>query len=94
MQCPSCGNTNADSARFCTRCGTPLLAAAPAAPPADLPPTIVVPILLDQKQQVASYWHTLLVVLIMLAVSASGQSRSKRVLTAGFSQTSRPWSRS
>jgi membrane protease YdiL (CAAX protease family) len=49
----------------------------------DPPPTIVVAPLLDQRQQVASYWHTLLVVVIMLAISLSGQTRSKKTLSVG-----------
>jgi class 3 adenylate cyclase/tetratricopeptide (TPR) repeat protein len=31
--CPSCGEQNPDRARFCLECGSPLAAAAPAAPP-------------------------------------------------------------
>jgi membrane protease YdiL (CAAX protease family) len=82
VRCSSCGNLNADTSRFCTRCGAPLaVAATPAA--ADLPPTIVVAPLVDQRQQVASYWHTLLLVLLMLALSYSGHARSQRALSAG-----------
>lgn len=81
MQCPSCGNGNADAARFCPRCGGALSSAGDGTP--EPAATVVVPNLLDQKQKVASYWHTLLIVVIMLAVSMSGQTRSKRVLRAG-----------
>ncbi|MDP9266998.1 MAG: CPBP family intramembrane metalloprotease [Acidobacteriota bacterium] len=49
----------------------------------DPPPTIIVPPLVDQRQQIASYWHTLLLVLLMLAISFSGQTRSKKTLSVG-----------
>src|SRR4051794_14444295 len=52
-------------------------------PIAEMPPTIVVEPLVDQRQQVASYWHTLFIVIVILAISLSGQTRSKKVLSTG-----------
>lgn len=56
-------------------------------PAPELPPTIIVRPELDQKQQVASYWHMLLMLVLMLGLSASG---AKRVERAESAHTPRP----
>lgn len=52
-----------------------LMSTTPAPEP---PPTIVVRPLVDQKQQVASYWHMLLIIALMLGMSATGARRVER----------------
>src|SRR3954471_24334950 len=52
-------------------------------PIAELAPTVIVEPLVDQRQQVASYWHTLFIVVVILAISLSGQTRSQKVLSTG-----------
>jgi membrane protease YdiL (CAAX protease family) len=81
--CPRCGAPDPGTGNFCARCGaqlheTPEAAAAAASAPAA---TIIARPPVDQKQQVANYWHTLLIVVIMLAVSFSGPTRHKATLT-------------
>lgn len=51
-----------------------LMSTTPAPEP---PPTIVVPPLLDQKQKVAGYWHTLFILALMLALSFTGARRAE-----------------
>ncbi|HTK96227.1 MAG TPA: CPBP family intramembrane glutamic endopeptidase, partial [Terriglobales bacterium] len=81
MDCPACGAPDPGTGNFCARCGAALRAAP--APVPEPPPTIVVPPIPDQKQQVASHWHTLLVVSLMLLISLSGPSRQKRTVRQG-----------
>jgi uncharacterized protein len=47
-------------------------------PVSELPPTVIVRPALEQKQQVANYWHTVAVVAILLLVSFAGANRQGR----------------
>lgn len=46
-------------------------------PAPEPPPTLVVPPVIDQKQQVASYWHTLLIFAFMMLLSFTGAKRAE-----------------
>lgn len=83
MNCPSCGSPNAEGPGVCVRCGAALAAAAIA----DAPPPTVAGEALGQKQQVAPYWHTLLIIAIMLGLSFTG---ARRVQRAEKAHTPRP----
>ncbi|HSE50241.1 MAG TPA: CPBP family intramembrane glutamic endopeptidase [Terriglobales bacterium] len=79
MHCSSCGSPNADDSKFCARCGGALAAAAVAVA---APAPAVSGDLLGQKQQVAPYWHTLLMILILVGLSITGARRVQRAETA------------
>jgi membrane protease YdiL (CAAX protease family) len=83
VYCPSCGNSNADTSRFCTRCGASLTGDPATVTAAEMAPTIVVNAPVDQKQQVANYWHTAVLVVLMLLLSFSGAARVQKVSQHG-----------
>src|SRR3954465_13063029 len=56
-------------------------------PAPELPPPAAAPELIPQSQQVANYWHSLIILALMLLLSASG---AKRVQRAEATQTPRP----
>lgn len=81
--CPGCGAIDPGTGTFCMQCGRELRTAAVPAPAAEMPATVIVRAGVDWKQQVANYWHTLAIILIVVGLSFSGPSRHKSTTNAG-----------
>ena len=84
--CPGCGAIDPGTGTFCMQCGRQLRTATiPAASTSagEMPATVIVRTGVGWQQQVANYWHTLAIVLIVLALSYSGPARHKNPTTAG-----------